>query len=371
MRFIPTRLMSRPQRKLQSERYGSHDHLARRRLTIASALAIGLLAAGCGSGTSGSDATPVIPKVNAALTVAVVPGMDTAPLFIAKSDGDFTESGLRVTIDQVGSVSAALAAVRQGKADIAAADYVSYFNAIEPAVTAGKKPGLSVVSDAYDCAAGVMQVLTTSKTITKAQDLRGKTIGTTAPPGMTVGVPVAAGGPGAKPFSLETLLTQTALTSQNVDQTTTKWLPLPSSGLITALRNHTVSAILVAEPDIYQAETTLGAVPVLDSCTGSTAGLPLNGYFTSSAFAGKNQAALDTFRAILQQEGATAQQQLAVRDQLAKQPTNLGVQAAAVVTLGGYPTTLNGAVLNRIVNLMVDSVMIPGFSADVNALIVP
>ena len=371
MRFIQTGLMSRPSYGLLSRRYDSSSKsggVARRAPLAAVALAIALTAAACSSGGSGSTSTTALPHVNASLTVAVVPGIDTAPLFIAKNDGTFAQAGLQVTIETVPSANAALAAVQQGKADIAVSDYVTFFQ-VE---AAAKKPDLRIVADAYDCASGVMEVLTTPKSnITQPQQLAGRTIGISAVQGITTGKTISAG-PNSTPFSPESMITLNSLTADNVDTASTKWLPLPTTGLIQALQSHRVSAIVVQEPQIYQAETRLGAVPILDSCSGLTTGMPLDGYFTSNAVVASNTPALNAFQAILQQEGATAVQQMGVRDQLAKPPTNLGAQAAAVVTLGTYPTTLNAAVLNNILNQMITTNMIPGgLSQSVQSLLIP
>ena len=78
------------------------------------------------------------------------------------------------------------------------------------------------------------------------------------------------------------------LASDNVDAAKIHWAPMPTSALIGALQHHQVGAILATEPTIYEAESQLGAVPVLDSCTGATANLPLDGYFTTSSYATKN-----------------------------------------------------------------------------------
>ncbi len=360
MRFIQTRLMAGPARSPLSRRYGRSDRLGRRWPATAAAVATVLLAAGCGIGGGGSSG---VTHVNASLTVAVFPGVDTAPLYIAQHDGDLAAAGLHVTINQVSSVSAALAALQSGKANVAAGDYVDFFYAQSKA----RHPDLRIVADAYDCAAGVMQVLTLPNSgITKPQQLETKIVGTPEPQGIPV---VTSKQQGTAPYSQEMLLTRSALDSQNVNSAKITWLPMPASGLVPALRSHTVNAILVQEPYIFQAESTLGAVPVLDSCTGATASLPLDGYFTTSSFAASNTPALDAFRSVVQQEQAAATQQMTVRQQLAALP-NMTQQAAALVTLGAYPPTLSAARIQRIADLML-TYLVLGSGLTAQDMIVP
>ena len=86
------------------------------------------------------------------------------------------------------------------------------------------------------------------------------------------------------PYSLETLATESVLGSDGVTPTGVTWKPTPMQDMIRELRSGQVSAILATEPYIIQAESQLGAVEVMDSCSGITANLPLSGYFSLAAF---------------------------------------------------------------------------------------
>jgi NitT/TauT family transport system substrate-binding protein len=92
-------------------------------------------------------------------------------------------------------------------------------------------------------------------------------------------------------------------------------------------------------------------VPVLDACTGATANLPLDGYFTNRSYASKNPGVVTAFRAALEkaqaQAGMAAPLQTALTKSVGLQP-----QAAALVTLGTYPTTLSAQNIQRVINLM-------------------
>ena len=129
------------------------------------------------------------------------------------------------------------------------------------------------------------------------------------------------------------------------------WRALPTSQLIDALRSGRVSAILATEPTIYQAETQLGATQVIDSCSGQTASLPLDGYFTLGSFAHKYRSTLLAFRSALLKAQGQAAQAAQVQAVLASDE-HMGTQAAALVTLGVYPTTLKASNLQRVASLM-------------------
>ena len=69
-----------------------------------------------------------------------------------------------------------------------------------------------------------------------------------------------------------------------------------------------MDAILVTEPEIFQAESEVGARTILDACSGETVNLPLEGYFAPRSFAEKHRAALLAFRSVLMRAQANAVQ---------------------------------------------------------------
>jgi NitT/TauT family transport system substrate-binding protein len=299
------------------------------------ALAVVALAAGC----QVAGAQPASPDGTVTLTVAATPGIADAPLYLALKDGLFTSAGLDVKIRSYPSVSQELQALTSGQVDVAAGDYVDFFYA-----QATQRADLRVVADGYHAAPGVMEVLTLpGSAITTPQDLAGKTIGTPEPQLI----------PAQKelPYSLETVATQSVLKNDGVNLTHITWKPLPSGDLISALSAHRVNAILIQEPYIYKAESELGAIEVLDSCSGATASLPLSGYFAVGSFAHKNPDALQDFRSALQRAQADAALPGPVEAVLA-QHSGMNMETASLVTVGAYPTSLDAASLQRVADLM-------------------
>jgi NitT/TauT family transport system substrate-binding protein len=334
------RLVSAP----DQARWGGRAGRPGRRATGVAAAAAGLiLVTGCHvPGFSSSNAAG--PTASGTVTVVASPQVADAPLYIGLKDGLFSKVGLTVHVVSAATVPQEVAALRNGHADVAFGDYADMFYAQEQ----NPSPHLLVVADGYDAGPNVMEVLTLPNSpITTPEKLQGKTIGTDPKQAL----PTTNGNGKFQPYSMDTVATASVLGSDNVDPTKIHWDPMPTSGLIGALQNHQVSAILATEPTIYEAESQLGAVPVLDSCTGATANLPLDGYFTTSSYATKHASVVAAFRAAL--EKAQAQAGMAAPLQTAlTHSAGLNPRAAAMVTLGTYPTTLSAANLQRVVNLM-------------------
>jgi NitT/TauT family transport system substrate-binding protein len=126
---------------------------------------------------------------------------------------------------------------------------------------------------------------------------------------------------------------------------------MPVTNLAGALRAHLVDAILVTEPQIFQAESALGAESVLDACSGQTVGLPLDGYFAPASFAKGHRAILRAFRSALLRAQAAAAQPASLEAALTGH-AGLGSEAASLITIGSYPTALKATSLQRVADLM-------------------
>jgi NitT/TauT family transport system substrate-binding protein len=293
-------------------------------------LAAVLLVAGCSAPAHGLST----------LTVAAVPGIDDAPLYIAADDGQFAAEGLKVRIKDYGSASSEIRALKTGKADVAAGDYADFFYA------QAHQPGMLIVAEGYDAVADVMDVLVSPDSgITTPKQLAGKTIGTPEPQEIPYSATI--------PYSMETLATQSALQDDGVDPASVRWEPVPTPDLIGALSSHRVAAILVTEPYIYRAQSQIGASEIQDSVSGTTATLPLSGYFTSTSFARAHAGALEAFHAALQRVKADANAGAAVRAVITRL-VGMNAQTAALVTIGEYQTSPDVSGLQRVANLLVN-----------------
>lgn len=304
-------------------------------LAAASGLAV-VLAAGCSS-PSGPGG-----PVSSTVTITVVPGIDDAPIYLAQKDGLFAAAGMsHVVIRPEATEAAELAALQDGQADIAASDYGDIFYA------QAHGGGLKILADGYDAGTGVLEVLTlpTSR-ITTPTDLAGLRVGA---PSYDYLSKLAGSG---DPVSLDTAAATEVLTSYlGNEATTVRWDEMSQAQEVTALRDHQLQAILVSEPYIYQAESELGAVEVLDACSGYTASLPLTGYVAMQSWVKQYPNAVADFQSALVKAQSDASVTGQVQ-QILPAATGMSKQDADLAAIGSYPTTTSANLLQRDIRLM-------------------
>jgi len=313
---------------------------ARSVVGAAAGLAV-IMAAGC------SGAATVGGPVSGTVTIAAIPGIDTAPLYLAQKNGYFAGEGLsHVVIKSYASESAALSALRAGQADVAASDYGDIFYA------QSQSPDLRVLADSYDAGPGVLEIITLPhSSITSAAALEGQTIG--VPSDQLVSSPGAD-----HPVSLETAAATEVLTNYLGNAALSMaWDPMSQQQEITELAQHKLAAVLVSEPYIYAAESELGAVEVLDACSGSTAGLPLTGYVATNTWVTHNPAAVADFQAAISKAQTQASMAGQVQ-QLLPKTAGMTVPDADMSAIGTYPTSTSVTGLERVVRLLVSKNLI-------------
>lgn len=322
---------------------------SRARYLLAGVCGLGLLAAaGCGT-SSGAGST-----VSSTITIAAVPGVDDAALYLAQKDGLFSSEGLdHVQIKSYNTQAQVISALESGQADIAASDYGNAFSA-----EAQKQLSLRILADGYDATAGVLEVLTLPKSnITSPVSLANTTVG--LPNDDYISPPKGSGAPASgAPVSLDAAAATNVLSDylgSNAGSVT--WEPMSQRDEIIRLKQHKLQAILVSQPYIYQAESQDGAVEVLDACSGSTSDLPLLGYVANNAWVRDNPAAVADFQAGL----AKAQAEAAVTGEvqgILPGAAHVSAQEADMITIGTYPTSTSIQSLQAVVRLMYNSGMI-------------
>jgi len=317
-------------------------------MTLASAWLV-LFATGChvpGTGISSGQGAGQAQGGGQQITVAVVPGFENAPLQVGIKDGLFSQHGLNVTVQTYQSLQQAYGALTSGQAEVISGDYSGLFYVQAHA----RRAQLRLIADGYDATPGLMEVLTLPGSLVRVpQDLQGKAVAT--PPRELVPFSTDA------PYNIETLATESSLQSDGVSPSSVVWDAMPEGDMVSALRDHKVSAIVATEPYILQAETQLGAIELLDACSGVTAGLPLSGYFTTASYAGGHAAALQAFRAALDEAKASTAQPGTVQSVLRTLP-EMSSREASLVTIGQYPTFLSVGQVQRVADLMYGTGMI-------------
>jgi NitT/TauT family transport system substrate-binding protein len=307
-------------------------------------LSVAVLASGChvlGIGVSGAASG------SGPITVAVVPGIDDAPLRVAVQDGLFQQHGLNVTVKDYQSLGAEFHALTSGQAQIAAGDYTGFFYE-----QATGRASLRLIADGYDAATHSVAILTLpSSGITTPQQLQGQPWRVATPPGQMIPYSAAA------PYNIQTLAAEEVLQNDGVSPSSVNWTQMQAQDMIGALRSGQVKAILATEPYILEAEQQLGAVEVVNASSGVTSGLPMSGYFSLTSYAHANPPTVQAFQAALAQAQAACAQRGPVQAVL-PQLTGMSTGDAALITLGTYPTSLNVGQVQRVATLMYDSGMI-------------
>lgn len=309
-------------------------------LRIAPVVLSAALASGChvpGTGASGSQP----------ITVAVVPGIDNAPLRVAVQDGLFQQHGLAVTIEDYQSLGDEFQALASGQAQIAVGDYTGFLYE-----QAAGRASLRLVADSYDAAPNSVAILTLPGSgITTPQQLQDQSGGVATPPAQVT--PYSA----TVPYNMQTLAAEEVLQNDGVSPSSVNWTQMQPQTMIGALRSGRVKAILATEPYILEAEEQLGAVEVMDASSGVASGLPMSGYFSLASYAHANPSAVQAFQGALNQAQSDCAQRGPVQAVLS-QLTGMSTGDAAQVTLGTYPASLNAGQVQRVATLMYDSGMI-------------
>jgi len=314
---------------------------ARCALAAVSGLAL-LLAAGCGNSGSPGGA------VSSTVVIAAVPGVSDAAIYLAQKDGLFAAEGLdHVRIQAYPNQAAVLAALQSAHADIAASDYGDVFE------TQAQDHDLRILADGYDAAAGSLEMLTyPGSPVSNPRDLAHASV--------HVGVPDDDWLSGklyrsTAPRSLYAAAATEVLQSYVGNAANpASWQPMSQQTEVSELAAHKLQAILVSEPYIYEAESKLGAVEVLDACSGDTAGLPLLGYVALNAWVGQNSGAVSDFQAALAKAQADASLAGQVQPVL-HSDAGMTVQDADLVTIGTYPTSTSIQNLQAVVRLLGNS----------------
>lgn len=299
-----------------------------RALAIAG-LAAALLTAGCGGSSGGSSSGNGPEKTH--LTVGALPVVDNAALFLAIKKGYFAQQGLTVKPQIIAQSTLALPDLLHGTVDIiGSGNYVSYIE--------GQAQGtfsVRVLAGASTCTANSFAILALPGShLSGPASLKGKTIAVNLT------------------NNVQTLLLNALLKAAGVAPSSVKYVAIPFPNMAAALKAHRVDAISVVEPFLTGAEQSVGAKPVMSSCSGPVAHFPLSGYFATQQWTEKYPKTARAFqRAIAKAEALASSNPAAVKAVL---PTysKITPQVAQHINLNSFPTVVRPADLQRVANVM-------------------
>jgi NitT/TauT family transport system substrate-binding protein len=300
--------------------------LARRPVLGALAAAV-LLAAACSSG-GGSATPPGVEKPD--LTVAAVPALDSAGLYIAQQRGLFAAQGLHVTIVPAISSATVIAAQLAGKYDVTAGAYVAYIMA-----DAQQHADLRIIAAGSVMAPLTQEVMVRSGSpIQTVSQLKNKTIGVNAL------------------NNVGTLLISSLLSDNGVPPSSVHFVAIPFPEMATALKTHQVDAAWLPEPFITNAEETIGATALADVDQGATQSIPVSGYIVTQSWLNKYPKTAAAFRRAIVEAQAIANTNLAAVQDGMVAFGGVSRTTAQIAAAPTFPLQTNEALLQRIAGLM-------------------
>jgi len=288
------------------------------------------LSAACSFGGSdhgpGSAAWPAPEKTR--LTVAVLPLVDDAPLYVGIQQGLFADQGLDVQPKIVKTGAEAVDLVSTGKVDVAVSSNTTIL------LSAVKGKPVRIVAEAALATHRSVDVLVHPDSgITSVHDLVGKKF--------------AVGN-----LTCTCLLAVRArIRNLGVDPAKVTFVAVPQAQMPEALRTRKVDAVVTYEPWVTVAQTTFGAQELFDPVSGATAGLPLHSYIVNADFARTNPRTVAAL-----QRGLIASQRMAADrrhvEAVIPMLTKVSPKIAAVISLPDFPTSVSIIRLQRIADLL-------------------
>jgi NitT/TauT family transport system substrate-binding protein len=295
--------------------------------TLGAAAAAAILVAGCAN-APGPVRPAAVEKPD--LTVAAVPSLDSAGLYIAQQRGLFAAEGLHVKIVPAASSSIAIAGQLAGKYDVTVGGYVSYILA-----DALHHADLRVLA-----AASILQpnsqeiVVPPGSPIESPSQLKGKKIGINVLDNIAV------------------ILVSSVLADNGISPSQVHFVPIPFPQMAAALKAHRVDAAYLPEPFLTSAELTAGAQPLADTDQGVTGSLPISGFVVTQKWAEKYPRTAAAFRRAVIAAQTIADSSLSAVQRSMVAFADVPPGTAALVSPPQYPLQADPILLQRVADLM-------------------
>ncbi|AZP21081.1 ABC transporter substrate-binding protein [Streptomyces aquilus] len=263
------------------------------------------------------------------VTVAALPLVDCAMLYIAQDRGLFEKEGLDVRVQQIQQSLQALPPLSKGQIDmVASANYVTYFQAQDKGTL-----DIRIVAEAIRAAPHMMDVLVPKDSdIKSVADLTGRKLAVNVL------------------NNVQSLTFNEIVAEQGAGKPVYRQIPFPQMGA--ALDKGQVDAVHAVEPYDSAIQDELGARVLVDGASAPVRSIPLSGYITTERYASEHADALAAFqRALKAAVEIAAKDPEAVRDIL---PTYTKVTArqAKQIDLPVFPPTMDAAQIARLTELM-------------------
>ncbi|MFC5213448.1 ABC transporter substrate-binding protein [Streptomyces coerulescens] len=275
-----------------------------------------------GDSSSGPDGRKTV-------TVAALPLVDCAALYIARDRGLFEKEGLDVRIQQIQQSLQALPALAKGQIDmVASANYVTYLQAHEQGTL-----DIRIVAEAIRAAPRMMDVLVPEDSDIKSiTDLAGRKLAVNVL------------------NNVQSLTFDEILEKQGVGEPVYRAIPFPQMGA--ALDKGQVDAVHAVEPYDSAIQDELKARVLVDGASAPVEAIPLSGYISTGEYTEGHGETLAAFqRAVRAAVEIAEQDPSVVRDTLPTY-TKVTKEQADSIDLPVFPPVMDAAQLTRLTDLM-------------------
>jgi NitT/TauT family transport system substrate-binding protein len=289
--------------------------------------ALVLLAAGCASGQTATDAGVEKPV----LVVGAIQSTTAAGLYLAAQHGFFSAVGLDVKIVPTSGSGPAMTDLLNGTIDVSFGNYVSFIAAQAKGIAQ-----LRILAEGNNATAHEEEIVVPKGSpITSVAGLRGKTVAVNALAGVG------------------TLLVSSVLAENAVPVSSVRFTAIPFPEMDAALTAHRIDAAWIVEPFLTQAEISAGVVAVADTDQGATQNFPVSGYVVTQAWVQRYPRTAAAFTAALNRGQVLADTSRTAVEQALPRYIKISRQAAALVVTGTYPGGLVDKVqMQRVADVM-------------------
>ncbi|MER6180339.1 ABC transporter substrate-binding protein [Streptomyces sp. NPDC001652] len=288
------------------------------------ALALALTACGDDNDSTSSDGD------RRTVTVAALPLVDCAMLYIARDRGLFEKEGLDVRVQQIQQSLQALPALSKGQIDmVASANYVTYFQAHDKGTL-----DIRIVAEAIRAAPKMMDVLVPKDSdIKSVADLTGRKLAVNVL------------------NNVQSLTFNEILAEQGAPgEPVYRQIPFPQMGA--ALDKGQVDAVHAVEPYDSAIQDELGARVLVDGASAPVESIPLSGYLTTGKYASGNADALAAFQRALKAAVKIAEADPEAVREVLPTYTKVTEKQADSIDLPVFPATMDAAQIARLTELM-------------------
>ncbi|WP_162795118.1 ABC transporter substrate-binding protein [Nonomuraea lactucae] len=263
------------------------------------------------------------------LNVGITPTPSSAPLFIAIRRGFFREEGLTVTTELMQAPQSVMPKIKNGSMDVFKGSYVSLINIQDSGAERVK-----IIADTLQGAPGIAGVVVAKNSpLQSPKDLKDRTIAVNSL------------------HNLGTLSMSAHLRIHGLTPRDVRFVAIDFQAQFAALTVGQVDAAWMVEPFLSAAQQA-GARLLIDTNTGPTDALPIDGWATTEDWVRRHPATTAAFqRAVARAQRVIATDRAALAE-VVHLYTQTRRQTVMTMAMGTFPTSLNATRIQRVADLM-------------------